>query len=234
MPGDGDVVRVVAHAAVARDDVASGSGGGGGSSGGGGRVRIELIEAIPCRRSGGGDEKKEAKKKKGGGHRPRKKSSSSTSESFLSSQWKPGPTRMTLVLSRSTSVADLLGQSKSKLRLRKKPVRAFVCVDGTPGGEVELGGDLWGLEDGTAIYVASFEATEMVTTGEESVGEGVGVNGEDPGNDDVTTTTPLVDPLDPVKRAYEERRRRKGAFPTTMTWSWQWGLPSDRAGAGWG
>jgi len=174
-----------------------GAGGGGGTAANGapppssgpsaegrptGNVRLELAEAIF-------DEKKKKKDKKSSKDKSKdkKRSKKSSSKEDSESQFRIGAKRV-VVVSRSTTVKDLLRQSKSKLKLKKVPPRAFVAR-GRAVLDLEEGDDLSGLDDGSVVHVTFSVPDAGDAGGEPSDGEE-----EEEGDD--------FDPLDAVKAAY--------------------------------
>lgn len=106
-------------------------------------------------------------------------------------KWKPGSSKKTIVLDRSTPIAVLLKQAKDKIKMKKKALRCFYVER-----KIELGltNNLEGLTDGAVVYVTSRAAVKTEQTKE---GEG--------GDDDLV----LPDPLDVVKKVYAQRARRQ-------------------------
>jgi len=150
------------------------------SKGNSGNVRLELVEAI-FPKSDTKDKKKscsDAKKKK------KKKD-----------PFKVG-TKKVLVLPKTTSISDLLKKSKSKLKLKKTPIRAFIQHE-EQGILFDLDIDISGLEDGTVLYVS---VTPKPFPEEEEVGDD-GVDSED----NKESSLPIIDPLESVKQAYQKQ-----------------------------
>ena len=113
--------------------------------------------------------------------------------------WKPGSTKKTVVLDRSTDIDSLLKMSKDKLKMKKKAVRCFFKDKKV---EIELETDLQGVKDGSILYVTSQPSIASATPDDE--------------NDNVDTTNNpttakeeeiVVDPLDAVKSVYASRKR---------------------------
>lgn len=152
-----------------------------------GKVRVELVEAIEKKGSTSKNDSKGKKKK-------------DPSDASQSSNFKEG-TRRVVVFKRSTSVLDLCKQGQSKLRMKKKPARAFLIVKETVKTTiVDLETDLSGVEDGTLIYLTSTPKTTLQPE-------------ENQVNDEETTrdNEPKADPLEQVKEAYiqYDRQRRR-------------------------
>jgi len=143
-------------------------------------VRIELVEAI--------FPKSDTKDKK---------KSSSSKKNKKKDPFKVG-TKKVLVLPKTTSISDLLKKSKSKLKLKKTPIRAFIQHE-DKGILFDLDIDISGLEDGTVLYVS---VTPKPFPEEEEVGGDDGVDDE---NDKESSSIPIIDPLESVKQAYQKQ-----------------------------
>ena len=144
------------------------------------KVRVELVEAVY-----GKDNKK-------GKH----------SDSFF----KDG-TKKAMVFPISTTVAELIKQAQSKLRMKKPPIRAFVKENKIDRAlSMDLTGDLSGVQNGAIIYVTS---TASSPKGEDKI-------------NNVQVDDSMPDPLDAVKQAYNARRnyhrhnRRQTRARTTL------------------
>ena len=167
-----------------------------GSSTGGdvsGKVRIILVEAVFSSK-----DKKKAKDKE-----DKEKKKKSKKDKSSSHPWKEGSTRKTMVLKRSTPVKEVLKQAKSKLNMKKKAVRCFF-VDGKSKLEIDLEVNLTGLEDGAVVYVTSHvvdASTDASQKGDDECADNAAEQ-DDEAND-------VPDPLEPVKRAYVERKMRR-------------------------
>lgn len=174
-----------------------------------GRVRIVLTEAVFSAAGGsssaankskgsgkeGGKEKKDRKKT------PKREKVSNKKDGCKGGrEWRDGSVRKTLVLARSTPLTDLLKTSKAKLNMKKKPVRSFY-VDPRTSFEVDLATDLAGMEDDSVVYVTS-HAVEAESFKGGSEGKDKDDASRELGND-------LMDPLEPVKEAYAERKARR-------------------------
>ena len=113
-------------------------------------VRIELAEAIfiDDKQKKKSNNKKESKKKD-----DKKKNKKRHDDGNLA-LFKIGAKKVA-VLSRSTTIKDLLKQSKSKLKLKKSPIRAFVQPNNDNKRSLlfDLEHDLSGVVDGTVVYV---------------------------------------------------------------------------------
>jgi len=166
------------------------------------KVRIVLVEAIYSSDKGKASSKDKDKKKDRKPKDDDDKKKKSKKEKSASHPWKGGSTRKTMVLKRSTPVKELLKQAKSKLNMKKKAVRCFY-VDAKSKLEINLETNLAGLEDGAVVYVTSH------------VVAGVNVEkkkGSDECEDDTADQEDEAieaDPLEPVKRAYAERKIRR-------------------------
>jgi len=148
-------------------------------------VRIELVEAI--------FPKSDTKDKK--------KSSSKSSDTKKNKKKKDSPTfkvgtKKVIVLPKTTSISDLLKKSKSKLKLKKTPIRAFIQHE-NKGILFDLDTDISGLEDGTVLYVS---VTPKPVSEEEEVGDDD--NDED---DKESSSISIIDPLESVKQAYQKQ-----------------------------
>ena len=194
-------------------------------------VRIELVEAIFKQQDK--NDKKEKKKSKDkdkdkkstNNKKSKSKSNTSSSSESSSSAFTVG-TKKLVVLPRTTSIKELLQKSKSKLKLKKTPVRAFIQVklassDGD-GGEssssalFDLDIDLSALDDGTVLFVsvtssAAAAAVDLGAKDEKSKQkEEVDDTDEDGSTSDNTTNKQmLIDPLDSVKRAYQQQEAHR-------------------------
>lgn len=140
-------------------------------------VRIELAEAIFAKDKGN---KKDKRKNKDDKEKSKKKS--------FDDGFKIGAKKV-LVVTRSTNISDLLKLAQSKLKIKKKPVCAFL----QPSASVifELKNDLPSISDGTVIYVS---ATSLPVD-----------NQSDDETDNDEEEQDEVDPLESVKRAYEKQ-----------------------------
>ncbi|KAL3912801.1 MAG: hypothetical protein SGILL_006743 [Bacillariaceae sp.] len=151
-----------------------------------GNVRLELAEAIF---------KKDTKKNKPDKDKKHKAPKKSSSSKF---PFQTGAKKV-LVLPRSTTIAHLCQQAKSKLRIKSTPKRAFVVQ---PHSAIlfDLEHDLSGIEDGTTVFVSS-AAAEVKEKGkaEKHAAE----------DNTPTLSAPLKDPLEQVKRAYATQERRQ-------------------------
>ncbi|KAL7548858.1 hypothetical protein ACHAWF_012127 [Thalassiosira exigua] len=162
---------------------------------GGLNVRVELAEAIFDKKKSDKKSKEKKKKGDGGGKKATKKKRPGDERDFAVGA------RKVVVLPRATTIVDLLRKvAKSKLKLKKAPIRAFVAAEG--GSEpFDLDGDLSPLADGTVVYVTISPPPSPPEEGE----------GDDAGDDDgAVVEDPVVDPLESVKRAYrnQESHRR--------------------------
>lgn len=149
-------------------------------------VRIELAEAIFSKTSDDkkkqkiGDDKKKSKKVKD------------------ANDFKIG-TKKVVVVPRTTTISDLLKQSQSKLKLKKKPVRVFIQT--STSNIFELDRNLGSIDDGTVLYVSITPALS------ERDGTSEAEGGENDNADDETEDA--VDPLEQVKRAYLQQEVHK-------------------------
>lgn len=144
-------------------------------------VRVELAEAV-FRDSD--KQKKDRKTKEKEGKSKSKKQNDSL---------KLG-TKKVVVVPRSLSIPDFLKLSQSKLKLKKKPVCAFL----QPSSSVlfELKNDLESVSDGTMIYVSAAPLPVEQTSCDTS----------DDGDDEEIDIT---DPLESVKRVYERQEMHR-------------------------
>lgn len=168
------------------------------------KVRIVLVEAIYSSDKGKASSKDKKDKKKDSKSKDDKKKKSSKKDKAASHPWKEGSTRKTMVLKRSDPVKELLKQAKSKLNMKKKAVRCFY-VDNKSKLEIDLETNLAGLEDGSVVYATSHVAEANVDKKKKK--------DDDECEDDVADREDEVidvpDPLEPVKRAYAERKMRR-------------------------
>ncbi len=161
------------------------------------KVRIELVEAIF--KDDNSNEKRHSKKDKKEKKPKKDKKKSSSSDSL---KFKEG-TKKVMVLSRSTCTKDLLKLASSKLKI-KKPLRLFLKVSKTTHWNLGDDDDLFGVEDGTALYVTT-------TPDRSNTNDDTEENNEtemDNENSD-ENTGPEIDPLDVVKRAYEKQEENR-------------------------
>jgi len=152
-----------------------------------GNVRIELVEAI--------FPKSDTKKKKSSSSSDTTKKKKKKKDS---STFKVG-TKKVLVLPKTTSISDLLKKSKSKLKLKKTPIRAFIQHE-EQNILFDLDIDISGLEDGTVLYVS---VTPKPISEEEE--EAAGDDGVDDENDKESSIPTIIDPLESVKQAYQKQ-----------------------------
>jgi len=152
-----------------------------------GKVRIDMVEAIY-----------KSNNKKGG----KGKSSKSKKKSKNESEWRQGQIRKTMVLTRSTTTKELLNTCKAKIQMKKKPIRLFY-VDVNNKLEIDLDGDLSGLEDGALIFATSYRK-EKDNDHPKDLKEAT----EECGSS-LHETAVIVDELELVKKAYALRKRKK-------------------------
>ena len=139
-------------------------------------VRIELTEAIFSK----GKEKDDKKKIKDDKGKSKKKSDDG---------FKTGSKKV-IVVPRTTSIPELLKQSQSKLKMKKKPI----CVFLQPSSSLlfELKDDLGQINDGTLVYVsASPLPFDKHSSDDEAASD---VEEQD-----------AVDPLESIKLAYQRQ-----------------------------
>lgn len=155
----------------------------------GGKVRVELAEAIFS------ESKKGSGKSKSNKNKGKDKGKDKDGISF-----KEGNKKV-IVFTRSTTIPELLKQAQSKLRMKKKPGRAFILEKGSSTIEVDLRTDLAAIEDGTTIYISQDESSKKPVA--------------DKGRDEKTETSTSTedqngpeDPLELVKKAYFSSRRK--------------------------
>jgi HrpA-like RNA helicase len=146
----------------------------------GGKVRIELVEAVYGKKG-----KPTAKK------------------------FKEGLKKL-MVLPKSTSIAELMKQGQSKLRIKKKPVRCFVVENKI---ELDLVGDLSGASDGTIIYITTSSQEESSLVDEnktqKSNVEKTAKASAAKGDDEKIVEDEVVDMLDRVKQAYLQSSNKR-------------------------
>lgn len=143
-------------------------------------VRVELAEAVF--RDSDKQKKDKKKKEKEGKSNSKKQNDSSKSG-----------TKKVVVVPRSISIPDLLKLSQSKLKLKKKPVCAFL----QPSSSVlfELKNDLESVSDGTMIYVSVAPLPVEQNSCETFDGDDEEIE--------------MTDPLESVKRVYERREMHR-------------------------
>eukprot|EP00804_Cyclotella_cryptica_P022446 CCRYP_015097-RA/>CCRYP_015097-RA protein AED:0.01 eAED:0.01 QI:126/1/1/1/0/0/2/1566/785 len=147
-------------------------------------VRIELAEAVFAK------EKDQMKKK--AGHDKGKSKKKGTSNEF-----KIGAKKV-IVLPRSTPIPELLKISQLKLKLKKKPVCAFLKTSTSSAILFELNNNLQTIEDGALVFVSVLSLPADSNSSDEET------DIVDEENDAVDP-----DPLESVKRAYERREVHK-------------------------
>jgi hypothetical protein len=140
------------------------------------KVRMELVEAVF-----------------GSSKHIQKGSTKSPSDNCIHFQ---DGAKKTLVFAASTSVENVLKEAKTKLRMKRNPVRCFV-VHGNIA--VDLVGDLSGIKDGDKVYVTSHQELAKQSAVQEEEDE---LNG-------ISTDIDEFDPLAIVKEAYRQRKRRQ-------------------------
>ena len=176
-----------------------------------GKVRIEIVEAIFKERKDdkkNNDPKTKENKQKKSSKKDKDKKGPATGTSAWA--WKEGSTRKTMVVPRTTTAKELLTQCKTKLQMKKKPVRLFF-VERDTKLEMDLMHDLSGLDDGSVVYATSFVPPKKEQDKDKDDAD-VNVNDADADeNENEKEQEILVDPLDDIKKTYRMRRRRKGA-----------------------
>ncbi|KAK1733976.1 ATP-dependent RNA helicase [Skeletonema marinoi] len=164
----------------------------------GGNVRIELAEAIFTSTNDKSSKKKSSKKDT---KKDKDKSTTKKKKDNNEDLFKIG-TKKVVVLPRSTSITNLLKQSKSKLKLKKNPVRAFVQTDSGGGDALfDLEHDLSGVVDGTVVYVT---LTPRASNDEDESTKDKDDNDEDNDTDDNTDAL-----LDSIKLAYKKQQSHR-------------------------
>jgi len=171
------------------------------------KVRIILAEAVFSSDKGGKTSTKDKKKAKDKDRKSKdeKEKKKSKKDKSSSHPWKEGSTRKPMVLKRSAPVKELLKQAKSKLNMKKKAVRCFY-VDGKSKMEIDLEINLAGLEDGAVVYVTSHVVDTSIDVSKKGEDECKDDKAE---QDDEANANDVPDPLEPVKRAYAERKMRR-------------------------
>ena len=162
------------------------------------KVRIVLVEAIYPSDKG----KASSKDSKSKDDKKNKKSSKKDKSALH--PWKEGSTRKTMVLKRLDPVKELLKQAKSKLNMKKKAVRCFY-VDSKSKLEIDLETNLAGLKDGSVVYATSHTAEANADKKKKKDDDEC----EDDAADQEDEAIDVPDPLEPVKRAYAERKMRR-------------------------
>ena len=176
-----------------------------GSTSTSGNVRIELTEAIFTT----GDDKEKSTSKKSSKKDSKKDKDKSNSKKKKKKDkgdlFKIGAKKV-VVLPRSTSITNLLKQSKSKLKLKKNPVRAFVQSDSGSTSPLlfDLEHDLSGVVDGTVIYVTLTPKADNDTNG---------TNNDEEDNDQDHDTDDNIDTiLDSIKLAYKQQQAHRNSL----------------------
>lgn len=176
----------------------------------GGNVRIELAEAIFTTNNdkSSGSKKKSIKKDTKKDKDKNSKSSKKKKKDNEDPLFKVG-TKKVMVLPRSTSITNLLKQSKSKLKMKKNPVRAFVQTDsGGSDALFDLEQDLSGVVDGTVVYVTLTPKSDNDDDDASSKHEeGTDDYGEE---DDSKGSTDAL--LDSIKLAYKQQRSHRNSL----------------------
>ncbi|KAL7438158.1 hypothetical protein ACHAXM_008046 [Skeletonema potamos] len=178
----------------------------------GGNVRIELAEAIFTTNEKGscGSSSNNKKSSKKDSEDKDKSSKNKTNKDNNDGLFKIG-TKKVLVLPRSTSMTDLLKQSKSKLKLKKNPVRIFIQTDSS-GGDTsllfDLEHDLSGVDDGTVVYVTLTPKATTDNDDDDSKNNcGEGGDNDDDGDDDSNDKL-----LDSIKLAYKQQQSHRNSL----------------------
>eukprot|EP00986_Skeletonema_menzelii_P013094 scaffold7435_cov74-Skeletonema_menzelii.AAC.10 len=178
------------------------------SSGGGGNVRIELAEAIFASNDESSNSKKSSKKES---KKDKDKTSKKKKRKDKEDLFKIG-TKKVVVLPRSTSISNVLKQSKSKLKLKKNPVRAFVQTD-SGGGDIlfDLEHDLSGIVDGTVVYVTLTPKPNNNDEDESTQNSNSGdANDDEEDDDDTKDNTDAL--LDSIKLAYKQQQSHRNSL----------------------
>jgi len=144
-------------------------------------VRVELVEAIFLTN----EEKK--KKKKKNKEDPKKKRKQKGSE------FRVGCKKV-VVMPRTTTISELLKQSKIKLKLKKKPLRVFLQTADSAVFDLEQ--DLAGIDDGSVLYVSATPSTKE--------NESSSISSNDMEHQNISKDENF-DPLDSVKSAYKQQ-----------------------------
>lgn len=147
-------------------------------------VRIEIAEAVFSK-------EKELSRKKTGDDKGKSK------KKGPSDKFKIGAKKV-IVLPRTTSIPELLKLSQTKLKLKKKPICAFLKTSTSWSIPFELINNLGTIDDGTLVFVSILSLpTETHSSDEET--------------DIVEKVSGIVepDPLESVKRAYERQELYK-------------------------
>ena len=150
-------------------------------------VRIELVEAIFPSTNDDDDKKKKEKISDDDGKKKKKKKPDNA--------FKVG-TKKVLVFPRATTIPELLKQSQSKLKMKKKPVRVF--VETSTSNLFELDQNLAAIDDGTILYVSSTPAKKKKEQAEETA--------SDDDDEEKLSKEEAFDPLESVKRAYKQQK----------------------------
>lgn len=158
-----------------------------------GKVRIEVTEAVFKK-------KKEDSKKNG--KKTTKKETCNTNESARSNFWKEGSIRKTMVISRSTTIQDLMKLCKAKLQM-KKPTNIFI-IDKDSKLDMELTTDLSGIDDGALLYVTSHNWNiKDVQDSKVSNSDDINKDQQDKPHE---STMEILDELESIKNVYRKHR----------------------------
>ncbi|KAL7456499.1 hypothetical protein ACHAWC_007988 [Mediolabrus comicus] len=160
-------------------------------------VRIELAEAIFITND---DKQKKKSNKKESKKKDDKKKNKKKDDDGNVALFKIGAKKVA-VLSRSTTIKDLLKQSKSKLKLKKSPIRAFVQPNNNDSSLLfDLEHDLSGVVDGTVVYVTVTAKSIHDDVDHDDKDEGGHSNDEGEYDDDMDKV------LNSIKLAYKKQQ----------------------------
>jgi len=148
-------------------------------------VRVELAEAIFSKNDNGKNKDKNKKSKEDPKKKKKKKQKAN--------EFKVG-TKKVVVIPRTTTILELLKQSHSKLKLKKKPLRIFLQTSELTIFDLEH--DLAGIDDGTVLYVSTTSSTKEKETADDAHNDKEDPNSRKEEN---------ADPLDLVKLAYKRQ-----------------------------
>ena len=156
------------------------------------KVRVTVVEAIYNDSSSGSKHNKEKTKQ---------------SVTFVEGAKK------VVVLARSMSITELLQQTKTKLRMKKKPVRCFIIGDANNIEVDIIDGDLQGLKDDDTLYVTSTTHSDTQQIQQRHQQQ---VDDDKKQADQIAKEEDIADPLDAVKQAYlQQKLKQRGRFNHT-------------------
>lgn len=159
-------------------------------------VRIELAEAIFITNDDKQKKKSNKKESKKKDDKRKNKKTKKDDDGF-----KIGAKKVA-VLSRSTTIKDLLKQSKSKLKLKKSPIRAFVQPNANSSLLFDLEHDLSGVTDGTVVYIT----VTAKSIHDDDHDDDKGKHDEDDQGDEIEDDDDTDKVLNSIKLAYKKQQ----------------------------